>query len=165
MAGLPANSDSRFVWSALRICSTLQARYIAAAEIAQNTILFLESGQVQESMALKEMGQTVNRLVRLCSVALLKEEVQHAKTVLQNEGVGRWFELIAYHVRSDIGQGIGAQATFELAIAKILGEIAKQAHEMADAITVWLERKVCIDVTRQRVAHVLRESLPMREDE
>jgi phosphate uptake regulator len=165
MAGLPADSDSRFVWSAFRICSTLQATYIAAAEIAQNTMLFLESGQVQESMALKEMGQTVNRLVRLCSVALLKEEVQHAKIVLRNEGVRRWFELIAYHVRSDIGQGIGAQATFELAIAKSLGEIAKQAHEMADAITVWLERKVCIDVTRQRVAYVLRESLPMREDE
>jgi hypothetical protein len=50
-----------------------------------------------------------------------------------SSGPGSWFELIAYHVRSDIGQGIGAQATFELAIAKSLGEIAKQAHEMADA--------------------------------
>jgi hypothetical protein len=78
---------------------------------------------------------------------------------------GSWFELIAYHVRSNIGQGIGAQATFELAIAKSLGEIAKQAHEMADAIAVWLERKVCIDVTRERAAYVLRESLPMRGDE
>jgi hypothetical protein len=105
VAGLPADSDSRFVWSAFRIGSTLQATCTAATEIAQNTMLFLESGQVQESLALKEMGQTVNRLVRLCCVALFKEEVQHAKSVLQNQGVGRWFELIAYHVRSDISQG------------------------------------------------------------
>jgi phosphate uptake regulator len=45
MAGLPADSDSHFVWSALRICSTLQATYIAAAEIAQNTMLFLRAAR------------------------------------------------------------------------------------------------------------------------
>jgi phosphate uptake regulator len=164
MAGLPADSDSRFVWSALRICNALQATYTATTDIAQNTMLFFESGQVQ-SLALKEMGQIVNHLVRLCNVALFKEEVQHATTVLHNQGVGRWLELIAYHVRNDISQGIGPQAAFEFAIAKSLAEIAKQAREMADAITVWLEGKVRLDVIRERGAYVPCESLPMREDE
>jgi hypothetical protein len=165
VVGLPADLDSRLVWSALRICSALRATYTAATEIAQNTALSLESGQAQKSLALQEMGQTINRLVRLCSVALFKEDAQHAKAVLQNRGVGRWLESITCHVRSDLGQRTGAQATFELAITKSLIEIAKQAHEMADAITVWLEKTVCIDITRKRVAYAIHESIPMREDE
>jgi phosphate uptake regulator len=40
VAGLPVDSDSRFLWSALRICSALCITHAAAAEIAQ-TVMFL----------------------------------------------------------------------------------------------------------------------------
>jgi phosphate uptake regulator len=152
-AGLPPGLDSRFVWSALRICSALQAIYTAANEIARKTALFLESGHAQKSSELKVMGHAVNRLVRLCSVALFKEEVQHTRLVLQNLEARRWFESITSHVPSNISQGIDAHTAFELAIKKNLGEIAEQAHEMADAITVWLEGKVGIDGTRDCITH------------
>jgi phosphate uptake regulator len=163
--GLPIDPDARFVGFVLRICSTLHAIHSAATEVARNTMLFLESGHVQESLALEQMGNFVNRLVRLCTVALNKGEAKNAKTVLRNHEVGRWFELIVYQTDSDIRQWIGAQATFELAIAKSLGEIANQAHKMAGAITVWLEEKGRIDATCERAAYVHPESLPMREDE
>jgi phosphate uptake regulator len=151
-AGLPLEPDARFVGFVLRICGALDAMHNAATEIARNTMLLLESGHVQESRALEQMGNFVNRVVRLCTVALYKGEVQNAKTVLQNREVGQWFELIAYHANNDISLWIGTQATFDLVITKSLGEIAKQSSEMADAITVWLEGKSCIDITCERPA-------------
>jgi hypothetical protein len=156
--GLPIDSDPGFVWSALRICSALHATYIAAAEIARNTLLSLESGQLLEPLTLKDMGQFVNRLVRLCTVALFKEEVQHAETVLQNQGIGRLFELIVYRPHSDIPRWMDTRSTFELAIMKSLGQISKQTHTMAGAITVWMESKSCLDVTGEERDRIV---LPM----
>lgn len=128
--GLPVDSDPRLVWSTLRICSALHAIYAAATEIARNTLLFLESGHLPESLALNELGQFANRSVRLCTVALFKEEVQHAKTIP--------------HAHRDVAPRINAQSTLELAIAKSLVQIARQTHDIADAITVWIESKGCV---------------------
>jgi len=64
VAGLPVDSDSRFVWCASLICRALHTTYTAATDIAQNNMLFLEDGGIPESSALDEMGQLANRLVR-----------------------------------------------------------------------------------------------------
>ena len=150
--GLPVDSHSCLASFALRICSALDITYTAATGIAQNTMLHLEDGRVAGSPALEEMGHLVNSLVRLCTVALFKEEVQHAKTVLQNDGTGQWFDLAAYQAHSDPTQRTSAQARFELAISKSLGQIAEQAHEIADAIAFLLVGKDCIGATHQRAA-------------
>jgi hypothetical protein len=160
---LPLDSDFRFVWCALRICSALRTTHAAAIEIAEMTMRFLEEGGVPESLAVMTIGQVVNGLVRLCTIALFKEEAQHARIVLENQGVWRWIEWTACHGRNDIDQEIGANATFELAIAKSLSQIAKGADEIADAITVWLAKK---DPNRiNRNVYAFRELHMMREKE
>jgi hypothetical protein len=94
------------------MCGALHATCTAAFEIARNTTLVLESSQVQESLALEQLALLVNRLVRLFTVALFNEDVRHAKTVLQNQRVGRWLELIVSNAHSHARQGIEAQTTF-----------------------------------------------------
>lgn len=166
VAETPVDSDLYFAWSALRICSALRTTYSATVEIAQNTLLFLENGRIPESPTLWEMGRLVNRLTRLCTVALFREEIQHARTVLQDEGVGLWFELAAYHSSSCTVLRMGRQVAFESAITKSFVQIAEQAHEMADAITFWLEEKDRTGFTREPATDVHRESIRMqRSDE
>jgi phosphate uptake regulator len=143
VAGLPIESDLQYALSAFRICRALYSTYSAAAEIAQNTMSSLEDGQIFESPALVEMGRIVNRSIRLCTVALFKEEVEHAKAVENNYAVVRWFELAVSRGQNNAHQQIGTQTAFELAIMKSFRQVAKQAHEMAGAITLCLERPDC----------------------
>jgi hypothetical protein len=42
---------------------------------------------------------------------------------------------------SHIDRWSGAQGDFERSVIRSLGEVAKQAHEIADAILFWLEGK------------------------
>lgn len=165
LAGLPAGSRSRFVWSSLRICIALHNTYSAAAEIAQNISLFLEEDRVSESPALKEMGRLVNRLTRLSTVALFKEDLRLAKTVLKNDEVGRWFAMAVYHAHDDSSQRVGAETAFELAITKRFDQIAEQAYEVADAIAFRLDGKRCTSQIRKPVTSFLDESLLARRNE
>jgi phosphate uptake regulator len=164
-AGLPVDSDSRFVSSALRICSALHITYAAATGVAQNTMLSLKGEGIAVSPVIEEMGQLVNCLVRLCIVALFNKQIQSAKTVLQNDGTGQWFDLAVYQLCGGPIQRTNAQASIELAIHKSLDQIAEQAHEIADAITFWLDGNDCIGVTCERAACALRQSLPIRKEE
>jgi uncharacterized protein with PhoU and TrkA domain len=148
--GLPVESEARFVWCALQVCSSLGATHAAATDIAQQTTRFLEGGAVFESPALEATGRVVNRLVRLSTIALRKEEVRHAEVVLQSRGVERWFKLAAYHGSGGNDQRIGARAPFELAITRNLSQIAKQTYDIAYAITVWLEGKGRMEFTSGR---------------
>lgn len=143
VAGLSIELDLQFALSAFRICRALHSTYSAAAEIAQNAMSSLEDDQIFEYSALEEMGRIVNRSMRLCTVALFKEEVEHAKAVLHNNAVVRWFELAVSRAQNNTHQQIGTQAAFELAIMKNFCQMAKQAHEMAGAITLYLEGPDC----------------------
>jgi PhoU domain len=162
---LPFDSDFRFVWSALRISSALRTTHAAAAEIARMTMVSLRNEGVPESDALEALGQVANGLVRLYTVALFKEEAQHARTVLHSQAIGQWTELAARHSRKDIRQEVGAEATFELAIAERLGQIVKQAYEIAHAVTVWLERRDRTAGNRNCDPYAVCESQPIPEKE
>lgn len=162
---LPFDSDFRFVWSALRISSALRTTHAAGAEIARMTMMFLEERGARESHGFEALGQFANGLVRLCTVSLFKQEAQHARTVLHSQAIGQWTEPAACRGRKDIRQEVGAEATFELAFAERLGQIVKQAYEIAHAITVWLERRERNAGNRNRDPYAFRESQPIREKE
>jgi phosphate uptake regulator len=163
--GLLVDSDSRFVSSALRICSALQITYSAASGIAHDTMLSLKGERVAVSPEIEEMGKLVNCLVRLCIVALFNKEIQPAKTVLQCDGTGQWVDLAVYQLCRGPIQRSNAQARFELAIHKNLDQIAEQTHEIADAITFWLDENHYIGVTCESAAYGLRQWLPVRKEE
>jgi phosphate uptake regulator len=140
---LAAGREGRFSPSALRICGALQATCTAAAEIAHHTMLLLEDARVPACAALEKVCYLVNRLVCLCIVALFKQESQHAETVLQNQEIGRLFEQAFHDLRNDIDRRITISAALELAITNSLRQIARQAHEIAEAIVFWLEGRRC----------------------
>ena len=64
---------------------------------------------------------------------------------------------------NDVSQWVGAETPFELGITRSLGQIAKQAHEMAEGITAWLQGKDCVGIIREPAACAFHESLPMRD--
>jgi phosphate uptake regulator len=164
-SGLPVDSNSRFVSSSLRICSALHIMYAAATGIAQDTMLSLKGERIAVSPAIEEMGQLVNCLVRLCIVALFNKQIQPAKTVLQSDGTGQWFDVAVYQLCRGPIQRTNAQVRFELAIHKSLDQIAEQTHEIADAITFWLDGNHYIGVTREVAGYALRQSLSVRKQE
>jgi hypothetical protein len=155
---LHGDSDFRFVWSARRISSALRTTHAAAAEIAEMTMMFLEERGVRESHAFEALGQFANGLVRLYTVSLFKQQAQHARMILYSQAIGQWTELAPSHGRKDLRQELGAQATFELRVAERLGQIVKQAYEIAHAITVWLERRDRNGANRNRDPYAFRES-------
>ena len=143
-AGMRADSEPLCACCGSRINSALAGIYTSATEIARSTMLILEGGLLTESSEIREMGYFVNSLVRLCTVASFKKEVQHACTVLQ-EGPGRqWFNLALRDPHELRTQWTGPQTGFELTIIKSLGEIANRAYEIAEAITLWLAGEECV---------------------
>jgi phosphate uptake regulator len=164
-SGLLFKPDSHFVSSALRICSALHITYDAATVIAQKTMLNLEGERITASPAIEEMGHLVNRLMRLCVVALFNEQIEHAKMVLQTDATGQWFDLAVSRSYERPIQRTDAHTTFEVALHKNLDQIAMQVYEIADAITFWLDRKCSIAVTCESAALAMRQSLQIRKDE
>jgi hypothetical protein len=94
----------------------------------------------------------VNGLVRLYTVALFDQEIQHARMILQvNEGRPRLDlqldlrgEELIY--RNDV------TARIELAIIHCLAQIAGQAREIADTIVQWFDGKDCVRAPNGRAA-------------
>jgi phosphate uptake regulator len=168
--GLLVDSDLRFVLSSLRISRALYRVNSEAVEIAQNILLAFRDdhiAQVPASLVLKEMGQTVDRFMRLCTDALCQEEVQHAeKSVPKNDECRRCFLLVAGHAYDGINRQIEAQNTFELAIARSLAKIVEQIQKIAAAVRFWLEGNHQSNIMRQPVTDVLFELLfeQKRED-
>ena len=149
MSGSSSNpSDSRFAFAAASINTALHVTYTAAAEIAQDSLRLLESSGIHGCAALERMGQLVNGSMRLCVVALFQQDAAHAKTVLRRQEAARLRELTSIGLHPHIGRWAGAQGDFERSVIRSLGEVAKQAHEMADAILFWLEGKSCVAVAR-----------------
>jgi phosphate uptake regulator len=128
-----ADTNLRFVLSALRISTALQAASTAAAEIAHHTLFSLDNVRFPGSPTLDKFCRLVNRLMCLCIVALFKEEVRHAEAVLQNRELARIFENPTVRHRRD-----------ELPISSNLKQIAVQVNEIAEAIIYWLEGTECV---------------------
>ncbi len=127
-----ADINLRFVLSALRISTALQATSTAAAEIAHHTLLSLDNVRFPGSPTLDKFCLLVNRLMSLCIVALFKEEACHAEAVLQNRELTRIFNSPTLRHRRD-----------ELPISSNLKQIAAQVNEIAHAIVYWLEGTEC----------------------
>jgi hypothetical protein len=146
--GRPVDTESTAASCALRVYSGLQVTYFAAVEIAQNTVLLLESGHETQSDSNMVTTNFVNGLVRLYTVALFDGEIQHARVILQakeshlqlNPKEGK----LIY--RNDVS------ARFELAITHCLAQIVEQAHEIADTIVQWLDGNACAGAPSGRAA-------------
>ena len=140
-------SDSRFAFAAASINTALHVTCTAAAEIAQDSIRLLESSGIHGCEALARMGQLVNGSMRLCIVALFEKNAAHAKNVLQRQESLPLRELMSIGLHPHIDRWSGAQGDFERSVIRNLGEVAKQAHEIADAILFWLQEKSCVPVS------------------
>jgi phosphate uptake regulator len=133
------SADCRFVLIALRLSSAFRTTSLAAIQIAQDTPSFLDSSRMPKHAALCNLGDLVNSLVRLCIVALFKQEARYAETVLQSQAVWRRCEFVFESMHENEHQTTDEEDTFEPAIARSLGTVARQAHDMADAILFWLK--------------------------
>jgi Na+/phosphate symporter len=140
-AGVAKPSDSRFALAAASISTALHLTYTAAAAIAQDSMRLLESSGIHECAALDRMVQLVNGSIRLCIISLFQKDAAHARTVLRHQDSLRFRELTSSVLHPHIDRWAGAQGDFERSVIRSLGEVAKQAHEIADAILFWLEGK------------------------
>jgi phosphate uptake regulator len=155
-AGRPIDFDSPFAGCALRIFGALRVTYAAATQIARHTMLMLESGRLAPSSEIREMGDHVNSLVRLYTVALFKKNAEHAATILQNAKVRDWFYPRIYPLQNDVCQGNGATVQLEFEIVRSLAQIAEQALEIGEAIMRWLEGNDCRGLPRKRSGQLKR---------
>lgn len=154
--GMPVDIESTAASCALRVYSALQVTYFAAAEIAQNTVLLLESGRKTQSLSQMVTTNFVNGLVRLYTVALFNEEIQYARMILQVDEGHRRFDLQPSLGEEELIHQNDAIAGFELAITHCLAQIAEQAYEIASTIMQWLDAKDCAGVPKtaqQVIAH------------
>ena len=142
--GRPVDTESTAASCVLRVYSALQVTYFAAAEIAQNTVFLLESGRKIQSPSKTVTTNFVNGLVRLYTVALFDEEIQHARMILQVNEAHRRFDLQLNLREEELIYRNDASARFELAITHCLAQIAEQAYEIADTIMQWLDGKDCV---------------------
>lgn len=150
--GRPVDTESTAASCALRVYSALRVTYFAATEIAQNTLLLLESRRKTESPSKTKTANFVNGLVRLYTVALFKEETQHARMILQASEGHRRLGLPPDLWEGELIHGVSANARFELAITHCLAQIAEQAHEIAGTMMLWLDGKDYFSVPSERAA-------------
>lgn len=151
-------SDFRFTLVALRLSKSLNTIYKLATQIAQDTILYLENNGPAQCKTLNCIGDRVNALVRLCVVSLFNEDSSLARTVLRSEGVWDRFELVVDSIREPFSGNREARNIFEMAVLRNLGLIARQAHEMADAILFWLQESAdapAVNTSDSSAFHVL----------
>jgi phosphate uptake regulator len=138
--GIAISADSRFAFAAFHIGTALHVTYTAAASIAQNTVRLLEGSGIQRCAALERMGHLVNESMRLSIVALFNSHAGYAQTLLGNQEAIR--ELVSADLHPHVDRVAGTQDAFEGAVIGSLGEVAKQVHEIADAILFWLQGRV-----------------------
>jgi hypothetical protein len=150
-----APCDFRFSLAALRLNSAFYKTYKAATRIAQASTLVLGSSTVSRRAALDEFGKLVNRLVRLSTVALFLNDSGPAEEVLHNQAIWRRSELLLDRSHSDVECDCDT-----LAIMQNLSVVAKQAHEMADAILFWLKGRDCALAFETEGHHALEYLIP-----
>lgn len=129
--------DLRFVLSADRICNALGEIHVHADDIATKSMRLLE-GSRMGCEELVSMGDVVNRLMRLCVVALFEENIDHVETVLRSHGVEREFEARFFESLNTLNRSEIANAVYEIGIADSLSRMAHELREVANAIMFWL---------------------------
>ncbi len=149
-SGMPVDADSAIAESALRIYSALYVTYTAASEITHIAALMAQGERTTPSPTLGEIARFVNSLVRLCTVALFKKEVQHVRGILNHDRSWQWYELALRRTRHLLMQNHSTHARSELAVARALGQIADQAYQIAEASTLWLEGDNRLGCTREK---------------
>src|SRR5438270_602222 len=65
--------------------------------------------------------------------------------VLRHQEALRFRELTSSALHPHIDRWAGAQGDFERSVIRSLGQVAKQAHEIAEAILFWLEGKLNVE--------------------
>jgi hypothetical protein len=132
--GIANDADFRLAFAALSIAAALHVTYSAAAEMARGTIHSLESGGIEKRAQLRQLGQTVNASMRLCVIALFERDAYFARTALGNE---KQALQLAAGLHTDRRDSI--QEDLECTVKRGLMKVAKQTHEIADALLFWLE--------------------------
>ncbi len=140
-AGVAETSESRFAVAAASIGTALHLTYTASVAIAQDSMRLLESGGIHDCAALDAIAELVNGSVRLCTISLFQKDAAHARTVLRHRGSLQFRDLRSSMLHPHVGRWAGAQDDFERSVIRSLGDVAKQSHEIADAILFWLEGK------------------------
>jgi hypothetical protein len=133
-AGIPVDADSSLARCTLRIYSALRVAYTAAHEITHNSMLLAEGRRTSGFESIGQMARFVNGLMRLCTVALFERKIHHAESILHNEPGRAWFDRTLDLAHNDVLERAGAEARFELAIARSLGQINEQVLEIAEAL-------------------------------
>lgn len=144
--GIAKSSDARFTFAALCICNALHAVHASSLGMAQDASRLLESTGIQPCAALEAAGWHVNAAMRITVIALFAKDVSHARAVLRHKPWLQLRELNSVALHPHVDRWAGAQGDFERSVIRNLGIIAKQTHEVADAILFWL------DVESQTVA-------------
>jgi hypothetical protein len=133
------SSDARFTFAALCICNALHTMHASSLGIAQDAARLLESTGIQPCSALEAAGGHVNAAIRITVIALFARDVSHAHAVLRHKPWPQLHELNSVALHPHVHRWAGAQGDFERSVIRSLGAIAKQTHEVADAILFWLD--------------------------
>lgn len=139
LTGLSSDSDLRFASASMRICDVLQAVYITTSEIAEASSLLLKEDEEIDCAELTAMGDLANRLMRLCTVALFEEEIEHAEAALRMKTGERLVATSFYLWYRRISLKSPSIAECALSITDRLDQLIFHVHEMARAIVFWLE--------------------------
>jgi hypothetical protein len=146
------SSYFRFALASLRLNSALYTVYCASAKMLQRTMQLSESDRMSKCAALNGLGDVVNSLMRLCTIAFFNQETEYAEWVIQRQDVWRQCEFISEAEYGDDHRWSASQDIFAVTITRSLGDIAKQAHEIADAILFWLRENDSVMVLRDKSA-------------
>jgi phosphate uptake regulator len=132
--GIAGASDFRLAFASLSIAAALHVTYSAALEIARTTIRRLENGGIEKCAQLTRLGQAVNASMRLCIIALFQRDAHLARLAVSSRK-----QAAQLGTDSQCDCWAGPQEGFERTVARELTEVAKQTHEIADALLFWLE--------------------------
>jgi phosphate uptake regulator len=138
--GMTTQSDFLYASAALEIAAALHLASTAAIQIAKDTLHLIESGSQKTCAALQRVGRLVNDAMRVAVVALFNEDAGHARAVLQSQELDRLCAPGFDGLYGGIDQKILAEGAVELAIARSLGEIGRQARDIAETLLCWLEQ-------------------------
>jgi hypothetical protein len=130
--------DFRFVVSSTRMCNALQGLYISGLEIVAIRMRTSANAEQIESEALVDISNHANRLVRLCTVALLEEHASYAAAVLSDDRVEQQFATAFSGWLRKGDRRTCAQTEYVVAVANHLIRMVWYTREIADAIVFWL---------------------------
>jgi phosphate uptake regulator len=127
------DSQLGFIESARAISAALSSICQHAYEVSSHTVAHLRGGIHRSSTELARLGERANRILRLCIVAFMKQEVEYAEAVLRD--IDEWTHGSK---EESFGPECGASATItndahEWPIAASLAQIMENLCSIAVA--------------------------------